>query len=174
MLRAREKGSPRSRAKDHVMRDAAAKQPIALQNSRRTMMETIIVAPKSEPTAWLKMRRKGAVGASASASKCGMSWALKRTARSMPRAKVPLMKRLSSIERGTSVLAFLTSSDILRLLAEYFGSMYRLTCTTESVPTNARALPCRPTKKASVWVLHAPSLWKVKKISFAELCEGVR
>lgn len=41
-----------------------------------------------------------------------MSSALKRTAKSMPRARVPFIARLRSMERGTSVLAFLTSSDI--------------------------------------------------------------
>ena len=51
MLKAREKGKPRSRAKDHVMRDAAARQPIALQNSSSTIIETMTVAPAFEPTA---------------------------------------------------------------------------------------------------------------------------
>lgn len=112
MLKAREKGRPRSRAKDQVMRDAAARQPIALQNSRSTMMDTMTVAPAFEPTAWWNMLRKGAVWASWSWSRRGMLSALKRTAKSMPRARVPLMARLRSMERGTSVLAFLTSSDI--------------------------------------------------------------
>ena len=112
MLRAREKGSPRSRANDQVIREAAAKQPIALQNSRRTMMLTIMVAPASEPTAWRKMRRKGAVAAVSSASSPGISCALNKTANSMPKAKIPLITRLRSIDLGTSVLAFLTSSDI--------------------------------------------------------------
>lgn len=76
------------------------------------MIATMTVAPASEPTAFLKMRRKGAVVASWSLSKPVISWALKRTANSIPSANVPLMTRLRSIERGTSVLAFLTSSDI--------------------------------------------------------------
>jgi len=112
MLRAREKGSPRSRANDHVMRDAAARHPIALQNSSRTIIATMTVAPASEPTACVKMRRKGAVVAFWSLSKSVILWALKRTAKSIPNANVPLMTRLRSIERGTSVLAFFTSSDI--------------------------------------------------------------
>lgn len=112
MLSAREKGRPRSRANDHVMRDAAARHPIALQNSSSTMMETMTVTPALDPTAWLNMRRKGAVCAVWSCSMCVMSWALKSTAKSIPNASVPLMTRLRSMERGTSLLAFLTSSDI--------------------------------------------------------------
>jgi len=111
-LRAREKGSPRSRAKDQVMRDAAAKQPIALQNSRKMMMLTMIVAPAFDPTAARKIRMKAAVGAAASSISAVRFSALKRMARSMPIASVPLMIRLSSMDRGTSTLAFFTSSDI--------------------------------------------------------------
>lgn len=111
MLRAREKGKPRSRAKDHVIRDAAAKQPIALQNSRTMIMLTMIVAPAVDPTAVWKIRMKGDNGES-SVNSCSMLVALKSTARSSPTASVPLIPRLISIERGTSVLAFLTSSDI--------------------------------------------------------------
>lgn len=93
------------------MRDAAAKQPIALQNSSRMIMLTMTVAPASDPTACLKIRIKGAVVA-ASSSKAVMSLALNRTANNMPSASEPLMMRLNSMERGTSLLAFFTSSDI--------------------------------------------------------------
>lgn len=50
MLRYRENGSPRSRANDHVIRDAAAKQPSALQNSSVMIMLVMIVAPTLDPT----------------------------------------------------------------------------------------------------------------------------
>jgi hypothetical protein len=112
MLKARENGSPWSRAKDQVMRDAAAKQPMALQNSRKMMMLTMIVAPTFDPTAALKIRTKAAVGALTSSSSTCMFSALNSTAKSIPSANEPLIARLRSIERGTSVLAFLTSSDI--------------------------------------------------------------
>jgi hypothetical protein len=95
------------------MRDAAAKQPMALQNSRAMMMLTMIVAPAVEPTAVRKIRMNGDNG-DTSSSRPEMSVALKRTARSKPTASVPLIPRLMSIDRGTSVLAFLTSSDICR------------------------------------------------------------
>ena len=114
MLRARENGKPRSRAKDHVMRDAAARQPIALQNSSKTMMLTIMVAPTFDPTAVWKIRMKGEVDAFWSSIKPWMSFALKRTAKSIPSANEPFITRLSSILRGTSVLALRTSSDICK------------------------------------------------------------
>lgn len=120
MLSAREKGRPLSRAKDQVIRDAAARQPIALQNSRAIMMQTMMVAPASEPTDVWKIRMKGD-SEDSSMSKPSMLVALKSTASSNPTARVPLIPRLISIDRGTSVLAFLTSSDICerqsRLLA---------------------------------------------------------
>lgn len=111
MLRAREKGKPLSRANDQVMREAAARQPMALQNSRTMMMHTMMVAPVSEPTALWKIRINGDSDDS-SVRSSSMLVALKSTARSSPTASVPLMPRLMSMERGTSVLAFLTSSDI--------------------------------------------------------------
>ena len=111
MLRAREKGKPLSRANDQVIREAAARQPIALQNSRTMMMHTMMVAPVSEPTALWKIRMKGDRDDSSTRSS-SILVALKSTARSSPTASVPLMPRLMSMERGTSVLAFLTSSDI--------------------------------------------------------------
>jgi hypothetical protein len=111
MLRAREKGRPLSRANDHVMREAAARQPMALQNSRAMMIHTMMVAPVLEPTALWKIRIKGDRDDS-SVRSSSMLVALKSTARSSPTASVPLMPRLMSMERGTSVLAFLTSSDI--------------------------------------------------------------
>lgn len=93
------------------MREAAAKQPIALQNSSAMMMLTMIVAPAVEPTALRNIRIKGDSGDSI-VSRVSISVALKRTASNSPTARVPLIPRLMSIERGTSVLAFLTSSDI--------------------------------------------------------------
>jgi hypothetical protein len=112
MLKAREKGRPWSRANDQVIRDAAAKQPIALQNSKKMMMAIMIVAPALDPTAVRKMRTKAAVAASESLSSSWMFSALNSTAKSIPKASEPLMIKLSNIDRGTSVLAFLTSSDI--------------------------------------------------------------
>jgi hypothetical protein len=114
MLRARENGKPRSRANDQVMRDAAARQPIALQNSSKTIMLTMMVAPTFDPTAAWKIRMKGEVAACWSSISPWMSFALKRTAKSMPSAKEPFITRLRSIERGTSVLALRTSSDICK------------------------------------------------------------
>jgi hypothetical protein len=169
MLRAREKGRPWSRAKDQVIREAAAKQPIALQNSRKMMILIIMVAPASEPTAARKMRTKAAVVAFVSSSNSWMFSALKRTAKSIPKANDPLMTRLSNIDRGTSVLAFLTSSDICMHQRCKKVSQIVLTCTTESVPTNARALPCRPTKNARACVGHFPLLLNVVNMTLAEL-----
>lgn len=94
------------------MRDAAARQPMALQNSRAMMMLTMMVVPTFEPTDCWKIRMKGDRGESRSRSKSSRPVALKSTAISSPIARVPLMPKLMSIERGTSVLAFLTSSDI--------------------------------------------------------------
>jgi hypothetical protein len=114
MLRALEKGKPLSRAKDQVMRDAAARQPIALQNSRAMMMLTMMVVPALEPTDCWKIRMNGDRGESRSMSRASRPVALKSTAMSSPMARVPLIPRLMSIERGTSVLAFFTSSDIYK------------------------------------------------------------
>lgn len=110
MLRARANGSPRSRAKDHVIRDAAARQPIALQNSSTIMMLVIIVAPSVDPVACSNICMNG--GRGDSSISVSISPALKRTAHSMPNAKKPLMAKLMSIDRATSILAFRTSSDI--------------------------------------------------------------
>jgi hypothetical protein len=94
---------------------------MALQNSRKMMMLIIIVAPAFEPTAVRKMRTKAAVGAVVSSSRAWISSALKSTAKSIPIASEPLMMRLRSIDRGTSVLAFLTSSDIYKREQSCFG-----------------------------------------------------
>lgn len=155
---------------------------MALQNSRRMMMQTMTLAPVSDPTASLKIRMKGAIDPAPS-SNPAMSSALKSTANSMPKASEPLMTRLRSMDRGTSWVAFLTSSDIYVHVSSRRGedphrccntgdSGSQRTCTTESVPTKASAFPCNPTKNASACVLHLPSLWKVVKISLAELCVG--
>jgi hypothetical protein len=152
-LRRGEKGRPRSRANDHVIREAAARHPIALQNSSKIMMLTMMVAPADDPTASRKIRMNGE-STESSIRRFSMSCALNNTARSIPTASVPLMARLMSIERGTSVLAFLTSSDIYTDQQDHCIPAHRLTCTTESVPMKASAFPCRPTKKASACVSH--------------------
>jgi hypothetical protein len=85
---------------------------MALQNSRKMMMLIMIVAPALDPTAVRKIRTKAAVLALESLSSSWMFSALNSTAKSIPKANDPLMIRLSIMERGTSVLAFLTSSDI--------------------------------------------------------------
>jgi hypothetical protein len=111
MLKAREKGSPRSRANDHVIREAAARQPMALQNSSAMMMLVMIVAPAMDPVAHSKILMNAGTG-EGSASTVMMSGALNRTAKSMPKARHPLMPRLNNIDRATSTLALRTSSDI--------------------------------------------------------------
>lgn len=112
MLRARANGKPRSLANDQVMREAAARQPIALQNSREMMMTVMMVAPTTEPVAYSNILMKSGVVEVVSNSRNMISGALNSTDISMPSARQPLMPRLRSIERATSVLAFLTSSDI--------------------------------------------------------------
>ena len=100
MLSARAKGSPRSLAKDHVIREAAARHPIALQNSSAMMMLVMMEAPTVEPVACKKMRMNmGTVELESSINDI-ISGALNSTETSMLRARHPL------------VLAFLTSSDI--------------------------------------------------------------
>ena len=95
------------------MREAAAKQPMALQNSSAMMMLVMIVAPVVEPVAHSKIRMNAGTGDGA-VSISMMSGALNRTAKSMPNARQPLIPRLRSMERATSTLAFRTSSDIYR------------------------------------------------------------
>ena len=111
MLMYRANGRPRSRANDHVMREAAARQPIALQNSSTITMLVIMVAPAFEPTAYSKIRMNGE-REDGSTNRSTMFGALNRTANSMPKARQPLITRLSIIDLATSLLAFLTSSDI--------------------------------------------------------------
>jgi len=112
MLMYRENGRPRSRAKDQVIREAAAKQPSALQNSRTMIMLVITVAPSFEPTVARKIWIMGnPVAFLKIVARFGT---LNNTAKSMPRARQPLMARPRSIEQATSVLAFFTSSDIFR------------------------------------------------------------
>lgn len=94
------------------MRDAAAKQPIALQNSSEMMIPVMIDAPAADPVAYSNMRMNNGKGEVVSFNNSIILGALKRTEISIPSARHPLMPRLSSIERATSVLAFLTSSDI--------------------------------------------------------------
>ena len=112
MLSARENGSPLSLANDHVMRDAAAKHPIALQNSSTIIIPVMIDAPAVDPVAYSNMRMNSGVVDVVSSINCMISGALKRSAISILRARQPLIPRLSNIDLATSVLAFLTSSDI--------------------------------------------------------------
>lgn len=114
-LRVRQNGSPRSLAKDQVIRDAAAKQPIALQNSKVMIMTVMMIAPTVDPVAYSNMRMKSGVVEVVSFINSSISGALNSTETSMPRARHPLIPRLKSMERATSVLAFLTSSDIFLL-----------------------------------------------------------
>jgi len=94
------------------MRDAAAKQPIALQNSSAITITVMMIAPVLEPVAYMNIRMKMGIVVEVSSSKFMMSGALKRTETSIPSARQPLIPRLRSMDRATSVLAFLTSSDI--------------------------------------------------------------
>ena len=75
-------------------------------------MLVITVAPSFEPTVARKIWIMGnPVAFLKIVARFGT---LNNTAKSMPRARQPLMARLSSIEQATSVLAFFTSSDIFK------------------------------------------------------------
>ena len=50
LLMNRWNGRPRSRAKDHIMRDAVARNPMTAHQARATTIETITVAPALELT----------------------------------------------------------------------------------------------------------------------------
>ena len=111
MLKYREKGRPLSRANDQVILDAAARLPRALKNSRMTMILVMTMAPAFDPTAAAKISIKGyCVELFSAASE--ISPALKSTAISIPNERQPLIRMLRIMERATSVVAFLTSSDI--------------------------------------------------------------
>ena len=57
--RMRQPGSPRSRANDHIMRDAEAKNPTLAHMARTVMMHDMTVAPATEFVAWRNISMKG-------------------------------------------------------------------------------------------------------------------
>ena len=57
--RRRQPGRPRSRAKDHDMRDAEARRPTAEQRPRTVMIDAMVAAPAVEFVAWRKISMKG-------------------------------------------------------------------------------------------------------------------
>jgi hypothetical protein len=73
------------------------------------IMLVMTVAPALDPTASTKTCTKEGGEVDERSMSPG---ALIKIPQSMPNARQPLMKRLSNIDLATSVLAFLTSSDI--------------------------------------------------------------
>ena len=59
LLRYLHPGSPRSRAKDQVMRELEARRPIVEQKVKAMMRELMAVVPRVEPLLWRKMSMKG-------------------------------------------------------------------------------------------------------------------
>jgi hypothetical protein len=76
------------------------------------MIATMTVAPGIEPTASLNIWMTGKPEVSVRIKVIFSIGTLNNTAKSIPRARHPFIARLSNMERATSVLAFLTSSDI--------------------------------------------------------------
>ena len=104
-------GKPRSLARDHIMREAAARPAAALQSSRTSTIEAIAVAPLLEPTAFAKINtNEYPLGAFLVASVT--SPAQNNTTSNIPKARRPLITVLNIIAFATFLGASLTSSDI--------------------------------------------------------------
>ena len=102
-------GSPRSRAKAHIIREAEATTPTPAKTRRIVTIATIAVPPPTEFTASVRTGTKGyaevllvAVSRSAHSKKAMIK----------VNARIPLIITLQSIDRGTFTEADFTSSDI--------------------------------------------------------------
>lgn len=110
MLSCLQNGSPRSRAKDHVIRDEDATNPMVAHTPSAVTIAAIAVLPDTECVAWTNISIKGyPVGVSSAAS---MSPTQNRTATSMPKPRKAFSVMLVTMERGTFMEGFWISSDI--------------------------------------------------------------
>jgi hypothetical protein len=172
LLRMREKGVPRSRAKDHVILEAVVVIPIAQAQVSASTTATIAVAPATLPTLSWKTWMKGKpVFVPRTVSKSPMQ---KRTVSIIAKPRRPLKIMLPQMARGMLIAAFETadsqyqrlyvSRDLLQK-AEKLG-IYVLSSamwTLASAPTKVATFPRNPTQYESPCVGHPPSFRLVAK-----------
>ena len=92
------------------MRDAEARRPTLAQNCMITRMDDMTVAPATDPVEWSRISMYGyPVGVFSAPS---TSVKLNSVIISIPNARLPLMKMVNMIERGTTTEASWISSDI--------------------------------------------------------------
>ncbi len=108
-----QKGRPRSRAKDQKTLDVDASMPTVAQPPRIVMIAAMTVAPAEELVASLKMVMKG------KPSIPGPDWMAlskspmqKTMAMTIAKPQLPLIAKLSKIDRGTTTDGLTVSSDI--------------------------------------------------------------
>ena len=106
-------GSPRSRAKDQIIRDEDATNPMVAHTPNAVTIAAIAVLPDTDLVAWRNISIKGyPVGVVNAAS---MSPRQSKTAISIPKPKKAFRAMLVTMDRGTLTEAFWISSDILGL-----------------------------------------------------------
>ena len=92
-------GRPRSRAKDHTMRDAEARKPTSAHSARAVIIDAITAAPRTDLVAWRNICMKGnPVGESKAAVRSPRQ---KSTAMIIPNPMLPLITRVNIMDRGT-------------------------------------------------------------------------
>src|SRR5437764_8396923 len=150
-MRKSEKGVPRSRAKDHVMRDAVVVMPTAQAQVSERTTAPMTVAPAMEPTELWKIWMKGKPVAVSRTD-----WTLPRQKRMvsiMLNPRRPFMHMLMKMARG-----------MLRAACSISSAMW----TLASAPTKVATFPRKPTQYESPWLDQPPSLSAVRKTDLAE------
>jgi hypothetical protein len=114
----RQKGRPRSRAKDHKKREVEASIPTVAQAPRTMIIVAITVVPAVEFVACLKIYICGNPSRPGpeviASSKLPMQ---KTIAIIMAKPQVPLIIRLRRMEAGTTTDGFTVSSDICNIVS---------------------------------------------------------
>lgn len=103
-------GRPRSRANDHIIREAEAMKPTFAHIASVTTILPMVAAPPIDPVACRKISMNGKPVGEASAA--SISPRQNRTAMIIPKPREPLITNVSMIDRGATTDGRSISSDI--------------------------------------------------------------